>query len=126
MGIDRKILRSIGEWSVFKYLLIGYLIFFVLSLIVFGVISLVVWVGLSSSGVNIQDWLGYFGVKLPYIPGRVTLSIAMFVAGGLIVSIFYAAVGTLVLWIMNVVLRITGGIELRFAEAKSSKETEES
>ena len=49
--------------------------------------------------------------------------IVLSIVGGLIASVFYAAFGTLMVWIVNVVLRISGGIELRFidrvAKAKS-------
>ena len=124
MNVDRRILRSISEWSVFKYLLVGYLIFFILSLIMMGIIGVVTWLGLSSYGINLQDIISEnFGIDLPTYTGGGIIGIILVIAGGFVASIFYAAVGTLALWIMNVVLRITGGIELRFLEQKPEEPT---
>jgi len=124
INIERKTVRSISELSSFKFLLIFYLIFFILSVIIMGIIALITWAGLSSSGINIPDILNSFGLgnfgignfTLASIAGGSVLYIVLSIVGGLIASVFYAAFGTLMVWIVNVVLRISGGIELRFID----------
>lgn len=131
VNIERKVIRSISELSSFKFLLVFYLIFFILSVIIMGIIALLAWAGLSSFGINIPDILNSLGLGnlglgnlgLANIGGGSVLYIVLSIVGGLIASVFYAAFGTLMVWIVNVVLRISGGIELRFidrvAKAKS-------
>ena len=131
VNIERKVIRSISELSSFKFLLVFYLIFFILSVIIMGIIALLAWAGLSSFGINIPDVLNSLGLGnlglgnlgLANIGGGSVLYIVLSIVGGLIASVFYAAFGTLMVWIVNVVLRISGGIELRFidrvAKAKS-------
>ena len=131
VNIERKVIRSISELSSFKFLLVFYLIFFILSVIIMGIIALLAWAGLSSFGINIPDMLNSLGLGnlglgnlgLANIGGGSVLYIVLSIVGGLIASVFYAAFGTLMVWIVNVVLRISGGIELRFidrvAKAKS-------
>jgi hypothetical protein len=126
MAVERKVLRSISEFSMFKYLLIIYLIFFILSVIVMAIIGLIVWRGLSSFGIdNINSILASLGlgnINISDFFGRgMIIGIVISIVGGLIVSVFYAAVGTLVVWTMNVVLKISGGIELRFLPGKEEK-----
>ncbi|MFA5015659.1 MAG: hypothetical protein WC549_08990, partial [Actinomycetota bacterium] len=57
LAVERKVLRSIGEFSMFKYLLVFYLIFFILSAIVLSIIGLIGWLGLASFGININGIL---------------------------------------------------------------------
>ena len=126
MAVERKVLRSISELSMFKYLLIIYLIFFILSVIVMAIIGLIVWRGLSSFGIdNINSILASLGlgnINISDLFGRgMVIGIVISIVGGLIASVFYAAVGTLFVWIMNVVLKISGGIELRFLPGKEEK-----
>ena len=126
MAVERKVLRSISELSMFKYLLIIYLIFFILSVIVMAIIGLIVWRGLSSFGIdNINSILASLGLGNINIPDffskGMIIGIVISIVGGLIASVFYAAVGTLVVWTMNVVLKISGGIELRFLPGKEEK-----
>lgn len=126
MAVERKVLRSISEFSMFKYLLIIYLIFFILSVIVMAIIGLIVWRGLSSFGIdNINSILASLGlgnINISDLFGRgMVIGIVISIVGGLIASVFYAAVGTLFVWIMNVVLKISGGIELRFLPGKEEK-----
>jgi len=132
INIERKTVRSISELSSFKFLLVFYLIFFILSVIIMGIIALIAWVGLSSSGINIPDILNSFGLgnfgignfTLASIAGGSVLSIVLSIVVGLIVSVFYAAFGTLMVWIINVVLRISGGIELRFLDREVKVKSE--
>ena len=60
--INRKVLRSISELSSFKFLLVFYLVFFVISVIIMGIIALLAWLGLSSTGISITDILQNFGI----------------------------------------------------------------
>ncbi|MFZ3387229.1 MAG: DUF3566 domain-containing protein [Candidatus Hydromicrobium sp.] len=126
MAVERRVLRSISEFSMFKYLLIIYLIFFILSVIVMAIIGLIAWLGLSSFGIdNINSILASLGlgnINISDLFGRgMVIGIVISIVGGLVASIFYAAVGTLMVWIMNVVLKISGGIELRFLPGKEEK-----
>jgi len=124
MNVERKILRSISELSAFKVLLVTYIIFFILYAVVFGAIFLVGWATgitdiIQNYGFNINDYLGKVSNQLGVI------AIAGIVVGGLAASVFYAAFGTLIVWILNIVLKISGGIELRFLE-RVSKEQKQS
>ena len=126
MVVERKVLRSISELSMFKYLLIIYLIFFILSVIVMAIIGFIVWRGLSSFGIdNINSILASLGlgnINISDFFGRgMIIGIVISIVGGLIASALYAAVGILFVWIINVVLKISGGIELRFLPGKEEK-----
>ncbi len=126
MDVERKVLRSVSEFSMFKYLLVFYLIFFILSVIIMGILGLIAWLGLSSFGLDINEILATYG--LGYLSsynfnllGSGVITIIILIASGLFASVFYAAVGTLAVWIMNVILRIVGGIELRFFMKKEKE-----
>ncbi|MBN2072816.1 MAG: DUF3566 domain-containing protein [Actinobacteria bacterium] len=123
MAVERKVLRSVSELSMFKYLLIFYLIFFVVAVIIMAIIGLLTWLGFAVSGVSLNDifgslGLGNYGRFLNFAGGGV-MGIVLVVIAGLVASVLYAAVGTFAVWIMNIVLRISGGIELRFMERES-------
>ena len=125
MTVERKVLRSVSELSMFKYLLVFYLIFFILSVIGIGITVLIAWLGLASSGLSINDLLGLIGLGnlgINNIFGGGTLGIVLGIIIGLVASVLYAAFGTLVVWVMNVILRISGGIEIRFLEKKVESE----
>ena len=127
INIERKTVRSISELSSFKFLLIFYLIFFILSVIIMGIIALLAWAGLASSGINIPGILQSFGLGnfgLATIGGGSVLYIVLSIVGGLIASVFFAAFGTFLVWIINVVLRISGGIELRFIDREVKVKSE--
>ncbi|NQT67269.1 MAG: DUF3566 domain-containing protein [Actinobacteria bacterium] len=125
MAVERKVLRSISELSMFKYLLIFYLIFFILSVIVMAIIGLIAWLGLSSFGIDINSMLASLGLGdlgiSRFLGGGMVITIVISIVGGLFASVLYAAFGTLMVWIMNVILRISGGIELRFLPGKEEK-----
>lgn len=123
LAVERKVLRSIGEFSMFKYLLVFYLIFFILSAIVMTIIGLITWFGVASFGIDINGiltslGLGNIGVLFSFLGGGTAITIIVLVVGGLVASIFYAAAGAFIVWIMNVILKIAGGIELRFLPGK--------
>ena len=132
VNIERKVIRSISELSSFKFLLIFYLIFFILSVIIMGIVALLAWAGLSSFGVNVPDILnsiglgnlGFANFGLGNIGGGSVLYIILGIVGGLIASVFYAAFGTLMVWIGNVILRISGGIELRITNREVKAKSE--
>lgn len=117
MAVERKVLRSISELSMFKYLLVCYLVFFILSVIVLAILGLIAWLGLSSFGLDADSVLEFIGLQntgiFNFLGGGI-ISIVVLVISGLVASIFYAAAGTFMVWIMNVILKICGGIELRF------------
>ena len=127
VNIERKVIRSISELSSFKFLLVFYLIFFIISVIIMSIIALLAWAGLSSFGINIPDMLNSFGlgnIGLANIGGGSVLYIVLGIVGGLIASVFYAAFGTLMVWIVNVILKISGGIELRFTNREVKAKSE--
>lgn len=126
MDVERKVLRSVSELSMFKYLLVFYLIFFILTVILMGIFGLIVWLGVSALGFDISRVLASLGLgnftfnNLNLMGGGIT-TVLIFIGSGLVASVFYAAVGTLAVWIMNVVLRIVGGVELRFLMKKEEE-----
>ena len=128
MKIERRTVKSISEFSVFKFVLVAYLIFFILFVIVFAIIGLIGWALIASSGVvltdvlnslipglNLSEMLAGLGVGV----GGGVLGMVLFVVLGLVASVFVAAGAAVVAWIVNVVLKIIGGIELRFAPDKN-------
>lgn len=128
MDVERKVLRSISELSMFKYLLVFYLIFFIISVILMGIFGLIAWLSVSALGFDISRALSSLGLGnnvLNYFRGGGVATIFIFIGSGLVASVFYAAVGTLAVWIMNIVLKITGGIELRFFMKKEEEASPE-
>ena len=124
MKVDRKVVRSISEFSLFKVALVAYLIFFILYIIIFAIAGLIGWAFLASTGMTFNDVVASFmpGFDIEQILasmgmnlGGGLVSIIIFIVIGLVASVFAAALAALTTWIFNVVLRITGGIELRFA-----------
>ena len=123
MKVDRKVLRSISEFSSFKVVLVAYLIFFILYVIIFAIAGLIGWAFLASTGMTFNEVVASFmpGFDIEQILssmgmdlGGGMLSIIIFIIIGLVASVFVAALAALTTWIFNVVMRITGGIELRF------------
>jgi hypothetical protein len=127
-AVNRKVLRSISELSSFKFLLVFYLVFFIISVIIIGIIALLAWLGLSSTGIDINQILQNFGLgnlgMFNLGGGSTLLYVIISIIGGLIASVFYAAFGTLMVWIGNVILRISGGIELRFIERQDTPKSQ--
>ena len=126
MAVERRVLRSISEFSMFKYLLIFYVIFFILSVILMAIFGLIAWQGLYSFGFDkVNSMLASIGLEnidiTDFFGRGMIIGIVISVVGGLIASVFYAAFGTLMVWIMNVILKISGGIELRFLPGKEEK-----
>jgi hypothetical protein len=124
MKVERKVLKSISELSMFKYVLVTYLIFFILFVIIFTIVGLLGWAVLASSGLTVQDLIGKFipGINMAGLIGGLgggILGIVLFIIIGLVASVFAAALAAFVTWILNVILKIVGGIELRFAPGKN-------
>jgi MFS family permease len=128
MKVERRIVKSISEFSVFKFALVAYLIFFILFVIIFAIIGLIGWALIAASGVvfadvlnslipglNLSELLGGLGIGM----GGSVLGMVLFVVLGLIASVFVAAGAAVGAWLVNVVLKIIGGIELRFAPDKN-------
>ncbi|MCG2791915.1 MAG: hypothetical protein L6305_09265, partial [Actinomycetia bacterium] len=78
-------LRSISELSMFKYLLIFYLIFFILSVIVMAIIGLIAWLGLSSFDIDINSMLASLGLG--------NINISDFFGRGMVIGIVISIVG---------------------------------
>ena len=128
-NVTRKMVISISEWSVFKIIIIAYLIFFALGVVVFAIFSLLTWLGLEISGLsfaNMLENMGFasmtqsFGVNITdmnlFAGGMGVTGIIIFIVVGLLFSVVYAAIVTFFTWILNVILKISGGIELRFMD----------
>ena len=125
MAVERRVLKSVSEFSMFKYLLFFYLLFFLLSVIVMSIIGFITWMILSASGAGMNNILDLFGLSniaaFSILGGGSIITIVILIIGGLFASVLYAAVGTFVVWIMNVVLKMSGGIELRFLPGKKEE-----
>jgi len=128
-NISRKTVRSISEWSVFKITIIAYLIFFALGVVMFGIFLLIIWGGLTALGQGLEGLLEStglsstmesFGINITdmsmFVGGLGATGIIIFVIVGLIFSVVYAAISTFTTWILNVILKISGGLELRFID----------
>jgi len=128
-NVTRRMVISISEWSVFKIIIIAYLIFFALGVVVFAIFSLLTWLGLEISGLsfaNMLENMGFasmtqsFGVNITdmnlFAGGMGVTGIIIFIVVGLLFSVVYAAIVTFFTWILNVILKISGGIELRFID----------
>jgi len=124
MKVERRVVKSISELSIFKFVLVSYLIFFILFVIIFVIAGLLGWALLATSGLTIQDLIANFmpGINIAGLIGGLgggILGTVLFIIIGLVASVFAAALAALATWILNVVLRIVGGIELRFAPGKN-------
>lgn len=136
--IQRRVVKSISEFSVFKIALVAYLIIFILSVILMAIIALITWAGFAASGINFNNLTGnsnigsllsLLGVNIPNLnvifgTGSVVMLVVSIV-GGLFFSIVFAAIATFWTWVFNVILKISGGVEVRYidrtikAEAKT-------
>lgn len=128
--IQRRTIKSINEWSVFKIALVAYLIIFILTVIVFGIIALITWSGFAASGINFNNifadtdfgsMASSFGVTLPDLnialgTGGV-VGIILFIVFGLLFSAVYAAIAAFWTWIFNVIIKISGGLEIRYIDS---------
>ena len=117
MAVQRRVLKSISEWSVFKYMLIAYIIFYVISFLFFIVIGLITLLGFSFSLFDFSNIFALVGIEAPAVlmgVGAGGLGLFIIIIAGLLFSVFIAAFGAVAVWILNVVLKISGGIELRF------------
>ena len=135
--IQRRVIKSISEWSVFKIALVAYLVIFIITVIIFSIIALITWAGFAKSGINLNNIIGnsswgqllkaFGGGNLPNLnlafgTGSI-IGIVLFIVLGLIFSVVYAAVATFWTWIFNVILKISGGIEVRYIDRTVRIET---
>ncbi len=138
-NVTRRIVGSISEWSVFKITIIAYLIFFALGVVVFAIFSLLSWMGLEISGLNFENMfenaglattMQSFGINITdmnlFAGGMGVTGIIIFIVVGLLFSVVFAAIVTFLTWIFNVILKISGGIELRFKDKNSAVENKAS
>lgn len=134
--IQRRVIKSISEFSVFKIALIAYLIVFILSVILMAIIALITWAGFAASGINFNDMVGtsYIGPMLSGLGLNIPSSnlvfgtggivgIVLFIVFGLIFSVVFAAIATFWTWVFNVILKISGGIEVRYLDRTIRTET---
>jgi hypothetical protein len=127
--VQRRVVKSISEFSVFKIALIAYLIIFILTVILVGIIALITWAGFQASGINLNNLLANtpigqllpaFGIAAPNLnlvfgTGGV-IGIVLFIVFGLLFSIVFAAIATFWTWIFNVIIKISGGVEIRYID----------
>jgi hypothetical protein len=127
--IQRRVVKSVSEFSIFKIALVAYLIIFILTVIVMAIIVLITWAGLAASGINFNNLfastgmgsaLSSLGITLPNLnfalgTGSI-IGIVLFIVFGLIFSVVFAAIATFWTWIFNVILKISGGVEVRYID----------
>jgi hypothetical protein len=104
-------IRRVGAWSVFKFSIILYIIFFLITF-VFCVVGYLIVVGSGLAGAQGKqsgELLQIFGVS-----GGVALVVLFFI--GLFSSIFYAILNAVGALIYNIIAWMTGGIELSLEE----------
>jgi hypothetical protein len=105
--LRRTSIRRVGPWSVFKFSLVSYLIFFLL-VFVFFLISYLIVVGSGFAGAQSQDVAELF--KVFGVSGGIALVIIFF--AGILSCVFYAIFNSIGALIYNLIAWITGGIEL--------------
>lgn len=135
--IQRRIIKSISERSVFKIALVAYLVIFIITVIIFSIIALIAWAGFAKSGINLNNIIGnsswgqllkaFGGGNLPNFNFSLgtggIIGIVLFIVFGLIFSVVYAAIAAFWTWILNVILKISGGIEVRYIDRTVKLET---
>lgn len=127
--IQRRLIKSISEWSVFKIALIAYLIIFLLSVIFFAIVALITWAGFAASGIDLNNifantgfgaMLSGFGIVLPNLNAAFqtggVIGIVLFIVFGLLFSVVFAVIAVFWTWIFNVILKIGGGFEVRYID----------
>lgn len=138
-NVTRRIISSISEWSVFKVTIIAYLIFFALGVVIFAVFSLLSWMGLEISGTGFENMfentgiaatMQSFGINMTdmnlFSGAMGVTGIIIFIVVGLLFSVVFAAIVTFFAWIFNVILKISGGIELRFKDKNTAADNKAS
>ena len=134
--IQRRVVKSISEFSAFKIALVAYLIIFILSVILMAIIALITWAGFAASGINLNNLLAssaigqmltVFGITLPNLnlvlgTGSI-IGIVLFIVLGLLFSVVFAALAAFWTWIFNVILKISGGVEIRYIDRTIKAET---
>ena len=135
--IQRRVIKSISEFSVFKIALIVYLVVFVITVIFAALSALIMQSVLPILGNSITslmqtsgigDLLPMFGIPVPDIgaiigssgslfsSGPVVIIVVALIVGGLLFSVIFAAIAAFWTWIFNVIIKISGGIEVRYID----------
>ncbi|MCX6383709.1 MAG: DUF3566 domain-containing protein [Actinobacteria bacterium] len=137
---QRRVVKSISEFSVFKIALIVYLIIFILNVILAAIFAMIMRAVLPALINNLNNFIGtsgvgsllsVFGVNIPDISSVSTvfgtnLSIGFIVitiVAGLLFSVPFAAIAAFWAWIFNVIIKISGGIEVRYIDRTARIET---
>jgi len=109
--MPRQSVKSIGVWSVFKFTLVYYLLFYLVVCVMFGVIYVAIML-FASAGASSKDQLNVFGA----LAGGGILGALIAFFAGLLASLFYAAISAIGAAIYNLIGLITGGIELNLID----------
>lgn len=127
--VNKVILKNIGIKSVFKYFTIFYLLFYGLFLFTGGIAYLAGKVtGLIPEQFGISDISPLFdrwGIGFLNYFGHGIFAVITFITTGFAISLGWGLLGILGAWIVNIILKISRGIELRFSSppTKSIKHT---
>ena len=134
--IQRRVVKSISEFSVFKIALVAYLLIFIITVILMAIVSLIAWAGFAASGINFNNLIGTSNIgsllsglgintsSLNFVFGTGSvIGVVLFIVFGLIFSIVFAAIATFWTWIFNVVIKISGGVEIRYIDRALTAET---
>jgi hypothetical protein len=142
--IQRRVVKSISEFSVFKIALVSYLIIFILTVIFAAISALIMQTILPILGNIFNNFIGasgagsllsLFGINIPnasslgsafggiVTSGPAVIVIVGGIIGGLLFSVVFAAIAAFWTWIFNVVIKISGGIEIRYIDRTINTES---
>lgn len=107
----RQRVKSVGVWSVFKFTLVYYLLFYLSACLIIGLVYIVI-MAFASLGVAAKDQANVFGAMAG---GGILGAVIAFVCG-LFASLLYAAVAAVGAAIYNLISLMTGGIELNLID----------
>jgi hypothetical protein len=114
---DVVVVRSVGIKSMFKYFIISYLIFFSI-IIVIGVIIYFAEQKFSfiPAGLKFNEILA--GLHLGFLNyfNSQFATIIFFIIASLAFSVVFGLIGMLIGWIMNISLRVSGGIDVKLRD----------
>lgn len=114
--MNKVLIKRVGPGSVFKFSLVGYLLFFVITMVFLGLVFL--WLGSSASELlkgSVQNQ-SQLAQAVSTIAGSLLVTYFVIFVGGLISLPFYALFNTIGALIFNLVARLSGGIEIDLKE----------
>ncbi len=114
---DVVVVRSVGIKSMFKYFIISYLIFFSIITII-GVIAYLAEQKFSFIPAGLKFGEIIAGLHLGFLNyfNSQFATIIFFIIIGLAFSVVFGLIGMLIGWIMNISLRISGGIDVKLRD----------